>query len=138
MNSTTRKYTECRVTLQHSNEPCGTQEMTNSSKMPNTTKHGTNTRTTDYGEHSRDDRLIIPTASLRRHVMEACHDSVFSGHFGKTRTLNLVEPLFYWPKMSRHVEDFCRGCVQCQQVKSANHSKYGGLRPLPVPEGRSV
>jgi hypothetical protein len=84
----------------------------------------------------RDDRLIIPTTSLRRQVMEACHDSVFSGHFGKTRTLNLVERLFYWPKMARHVEDFCRGCVQCQQVKSTNHSKYGGLRPLPVPEGR--
>jgi hypothetical protein len=84
----------------------------------------------------RDDRLVIPTASLRRHVMEACHKSVFSRNFGKTRTLNMVERLFYWPTMSRHVEDFCRGCVQCQQVKTTNHSKYGGLRPLPVPEGR--
>jgi hypothetical protein len=49
-NPNRHKYTACLPTLRRSSEPCGTQGTTNSSRTPNKTKHGTNTRITGYGE----------------------------------------------------------------------------------------
>jgi hypothetical protein len=82
-------------------------------------------------------KLVIPPKdSIRDQVMEACHDSVFSGHFSHPRTLHLVERLFYWPEMSRDIEKFCRSCTVCGEVKSYNRAKQGASLPHPVPEGK--
>jgi hypothetical protein len=82
-------------------------------------------------------RLVIPPdEALRDQVMEACHDSVFSGHFSYPRTLHLVERLFYWPEMSRDIERFCRSCTVCGEVKSYNRARQGASLPHPVPDGK--
>jgi hypothetical protein len=81
-------------------------------------------------------QLVIPTVDLRRMAMEACHDSVFSGHFGPTRTINLVQRLFYWPEMAHHIRTYCNKCNICQQTKSSNQKPFGQLRPLPVPRNK--
>jgi hypothetical protein len=82
-------------------------------------------------------KLVIPPKdSIRDQVMEACHDSVFSGHFSHPRTLHLVERLFYWPEMSRDIEKFCRSCTVCGEVKSYNRAKQGASLPHPVPVGK--
>ena len=81
-------------------------------------------------------RLVIPTDDLRTLVVQACHDSVFSGHFGKKKTLSLCERLFYWPGITRQVEKYCKSCLTCQTVKPTNHKPYGMIRPLAVPDGK--
>jgi hypothetical protein len=82
-------------------------------------------------------RLVIPPDdALRDQVMEACHDSVFSGHFSYPRTLHLVERLFYWPEMSKDIERFCRSCTVCGEVKSYNRARQGASLPHPVPDGK--
>jgi hypothetical protein len=81
-------------------------------------------------------QLVIPTVDLRRMAMEACHDSVFSGHFGPTRTINLVQRLFYWPEMAHHIRTYCNECNVCQRTKSSNQKPFGQLRPLPVPRNK--
>jgi hypothetical protein len=80
-------------------------------------------------------RLIIPpTDKLRTAVMSACHDSVFSGHFGATRTTALINRLFHWPGIDKEVKQYCSTCQTCQMVKSVNFKPIGRLQPLPVPE----
>jgi hypothetical protein len=81
-------------------------------------------------------QLVIPTTDLRRLTMEACHDSVFSGHFGPTRTINLVKRLFFWPDMVQDIRRYCEACNVCQRNKSSNQKPFGQLRPLPVPKGK--
>jgi hypothetical protein len=81
-------------------------------------------------------QLVIPTTDLRRLTMEACHDSVFSGHFGPTRTINLAKRLFFWPDMVQDIRKYCEACNVCQRTKSSNQKPFGQLRPLPVPKGK--
>jgi hypothetical protein len=81
-------------------------------------------------------KLVIPTDDLRRLAMEASHDSVFSGHFGPTRTINLVKRLFYWPSMEKHIRTYVDNCNICQRTKHSNQKPFGALKPLPVPIGK--
>ncbi len=81
-------------------------------------------------------RLVIPTKELRTQIMHACHDTVFSGHFGAARTLNLCERLFFWPNMKKHIQSYCSSCKVCQSIKPSNRHPVGGLQPLPVPSGK--
>jgi hypothetical protein len=80
--------------------------------------------------------LIIPTEDLRRLAMEASHDSVFSGHFGPNRTVNLVKRLFFWPDMVHHIKAYVDKCNICQRTKHSNQKPFGALKPLPVPKGK--
>jgi len=82
------------------------------------------------------DRLVIPTKELGNKVLHACHDTVFSGHFGAQRTKNLVQRLFFWPNMNKHITDYCDSCIKCQAVKPLNRAPAGALRPLQVPTGK--
>ena len=66
--------------------------------------------------------------------MSACHDSVYSGHFGAARTRHLCQRLFFWPGMSKDIHDYCSTCHTCQSVKPQNHRPFGTIQPLPVPE----
>jgi hypothetical protein len=85
---------------------------------------------------TQEGQLIIPTTDLRRLAIEACHDSVFSGHFGPARTKNLISRLFYWPDMAADITKYCEACNVCQRNKHSNQKPFGQLRPLPVPKGK--
>ena len=74
-------------------------------------------------------RLVIPTKELHKEVMQACHDSVFSGHFGVQRTVNLCTNLFFWPNMTKHIKAYCESCKICQAIKSQTKAPFGQLRP---------
>ncbi len=87
--------------------------------------------------HNAEGKLVIPdVGDLRTRVIHACHDSVFSGHLGKTKTLNLCRRLFYWPKMAKQIHEYIRTCPTCQSVKPTNQRPAGRIRPLEVPDGK--
>ena len=41
---------------------------------------------------------------------------------------------YYWSGMKRHVGDFVRRCLTCQQVKAKHQKPAGLLQPLEVAE----
>jgi len=73
---------------------------------------------------------VLLTKEIRARAILACHDLVFSGHFGRTRTTHLVERVFTWPDSSKDIADYCKSRLVCQGVKAANHKPYGRLKPL--------
>jgi hypothetical protein len=81
-------------------------------------------------------RMVIPPGEMRTEVMEACHDSVFSGHFGRAKTEGMIARIFYWPYMSQEIQRYVSDCDTCQRVKPNNRAPQGGLQPLPVAEGK--
>jgi hypothetical protein len=81
-------------------------------------------------------RMVVPPGEMRTEVMEACHDSVFSGHFGRAKTEGLIGRMFYWPYMSQEIQKYVSDCDTCQRVKPNNRAPQGGLQPLPVAEGK--
>jgi len=98
----------------------------------------------DYNWHQDDDglwrtskgKLVVLPGPLRIEVLEACHDSVYSGHFGRFKTENLIKRMFDWPYLSKEVQKYVKSCDICERVKATNKSPLGGLLPLPVPSGK--
>ncbi|KAL1657391.1 hypothetical protein GGF50DRAFT_27684, partial [Schizophyllum commune] len=48
-------------------------------------------------------------------------------HAGPAKLWARLHQRFYWKRMHRSVEEFCRSCDICQKVKYDNFTKYGTL-----------
>jgi hypothetical protein len=65
--------------------------------------------------------------------MQRTHASAPGGHPGRFKTYDLVRRSYFWPRMSRQIATFVKGCHLCQRTKNARSSPAGFLEPLPVP-----
>ncbi|KAL6739958.1 hypothetical protein Aduo_013354 [Ancylostoma duodenale] len=59
-------------------------------------------------------RIVIPS-KLRRRVLQLLHD----GHPGTTRMKMLARSYVNWTNITKDVEDYVRGCRNCQEVAKA-------------------
>ena len=51
-----------------------------------------------------DGQIYIPqNTALRNAVISRCHDDIFAGHFGKSRTAELIPQMHDWPGAVRDV-----------------------------------
>ena len=55
-------------------------------------------------------------------------------HPGGTKMYQDLRRQYYWSGMKRHVGDFIRRCLTCQQVKAEHQKPAGLLQPLEVAE----
>jgi Integrase zinc binding domain len=62
-------------------------------------------------------RLCISNCSLRRQIIKEVHDGGLSGHFGRDKTVALVQGRFYWPKMTKGVNHYILRCRTCHLAK---------------------
>jgi hypothetical protein len=80
-------------------------------------------------------KLFLPkTSPLRLTLLEELHASPIGGHSGIHRTFGRLQENVYWVGMRKDVEEFVKTCAICQQTKAANHTPYGLLQPLPIPD----
>jgi transposase InsO family protein len=98
----------------------------------------------------RDDdmwRLVVPSGtvpasalaagvttlpSFREYVVASSHSSV--GHLGHKKTAALVRRYFFWPTLSRDVNDYTRACEPCARSKAVTQKPYGLTHALDVPK----
>jgi hypothetical protein len=78
-------------------------------------------------------RLCLPWSSLREFVILELHAGGLAGHFGRDKTISLVEDRFFWPHLRSDVTMILKHCRTCQLAKGSktNASLY---TPLPIPE----
>jgi transposase InsO family protein len=82
-----------------------------------------------------DGLVCVPDdPDLKKMILEECHDSPTAGHFGITKTFDLVSRTFFWPSMRQYIKNYVGGCDICQRSKSSNHKPYGLLQSLPTPD----
>lgn len=62
------------------------------------------------------------------------HDTRFAGHKGPKATTVIFQCKYYWPGMTKMIEDYIQGCDLCQRSKSRTHAPYGPLAPLHTPD----
>ena len=77
-------------------------------------------------------RLCIPRTSLREHILREVHGGGLSEHLGQEKTQTAVEDIYYWPQLTRDVNNYVKRCSICQiaKVQSLNAGLY---LPLPIP-----
>ena len=77
-------------------------------------------------------KLCVPRTSFRDLLVWEMHACGLAGHFGRDKTIALVEDRFYWPSLKRDVVRIVAQCRTCQiaKAKKQNTDLY---TPLPVP-----
>ena len=72
-------------------------------------------------------QIVVPQlAELREEILREFHCSHFAVHPGGTKMYHDLRRQYYWSWMKRHVRDFVRRCLTCQQIK-AKHQRPTGL-----------
>lgn len=78
-------------------------------------------------------KLFIPKNSPLKHILlEKFHSFVFGGNSGVHRTFGRLQENVILHDMRKDVIEFVGTCTTCQHTKSANHTPYGLLQPLPI------
>jgi len=55
------------------------------------------------------------------------------GHLGAQRTADYVCRWYWWPKLGREIDKYCRSCAICQAMKTNNQRPKGLLHSMPIP-----
>jgi hypothetical protein len=79
-------------------------------------------------------RAIVTDPLVRLKILQSRHDSPLGGHFGQTRTFELISRDFVWDNLRKDVKNFVASCEICQRTKKARHLPYGLLMPLSPPK----
>ena len=80
-------------------------------------------------------QVVVPQlADLREEILREFHCSRFFVHPSGMKMYQDLRRQYYWSGMKRHVGDFVRRCLTCQQVKAEHQKPAGLLQPLEVAE----
>ncbi|KAK8954863.1 hypothetical protein KSP39_PZI002830 [Platanthera zijinensis] len=77
-------------------------------------------------------RLCVPRTSLRDFLIWELHAGGAAGHFGREKTIALVEDRFFWPGLKKDVTRVVRHCRICKTAKGSRQPT-GLYTPLPIP-----
>ena len=70
---------------------------------------------------------------LKPVIMFNSHNSVFSGHLGKKKTISRIKKIYFWPTMVYDITNWIKNCSECQFRKSKNDKIKIALKPLNIP-----
>ncbi|PKA61678.1 putative mitochondrial protein [Apostasia shenzhenica] len=94
------------------------------------------TRNPDYllkdGHLFKGTRLCEPQSSLRDYLIHEIYSGGLAGHFGRDKTMAIIQDRFYWPSLRRDVAHVVSHCRVCQTAKSS-YKRAGPYTPLPIP-----
>jgi hypothetical protein len=80
-------------------------------------------------------QVVTGGIEAKHHIIQSHHDSPVHGHPGISKTVQLTERLYWWPKMRQDIMEYVKGCVECQRHKVNNRPTKAPLQPIyPKPE----
>ena len=74
--------------------------------------------------------MVPQLLDLREEILKEFHCSRFAMHSGGMKMYCDLRHQYYWSGMKKHVGDFVRRCLTCQQVKAEHLRPTGLLQPL--------
>ena len=81
----------------------------------------------------RNGKICVPDGNFKAKLLHDYHCTPNTGHLGITKTINRINPKFYWKDLRSEVLRYVRSC-ECQRAKSSNQKPAGLLKPLHPPE----
>ncbi|KAE9522252.1 hypothetical protein AGLY_017349, partial [Aphis glycines] len=91
----------------------------------------------NWSPHGVNNLLVIPK-NLTNTIIKSYHESVFSGHFGITKTLAKLKQKYYWPTIIKDTTNFIKTCISCQKIKNPIGKGHGLLQPIPLLSGKPM
>ena len=80
----------------------------------------------------KDTHLCLPNTSIHEQVIRELHSGGVARHFGRDKTIAMVEDRFYWPSLKRDVAIIVSRCWICQVCKGKKKTRCLYI-PLPIP-----
>src|SRR5260221_5105876 len=80
-----------------------------------------------------EQKYVLNKGTLCLHTIRNHHDHPTAGHFGETKTTELICCNYHWPGMRHMVGAYIRSCTSCTRTKATCHKPYGLLKQLPIP-----
>ncbi|KAB5589419.1 Retrotransposable element Tf2 [Ceratobasidium theobromae] len=79
-------------------------------------------------------RVVVPqNQHIHNLILRESHDHPLAGHQGQARTLEMISRQYWWPNMTKEVNQYVETCEQCQRSKGAK--QHVALKPLEIPGG---
>ena len=61
--------------------------------------------------------MVPKSVNLREEILKKFHCSCFAMHSSGMKMYHDVRRQYYWSGMKKHIREFVRRCLTCQQVK---------------------
>jgi len=65
--------------------------------------------------------VVVENNDLRRGILHHFHSSLTAGHPRIAKTIQLIQPFYWWPRMKDFVTNYVKGCATCQMNKINTH-----------------
>jgi len=72
----------------------------------------------------------VENNDLRRGVLYHFHSSITARHPRIAKTIQLIQPFYWWPHMKDFVTNYVKGCATCQMKKINTHPTRPPLYPI--------
>jgi hypothetical protein len=80
-------------------------------------------------------QVVMGDITAKRYIIQSHHGSLVHGHPGISKTIQLTERLYWWPKMQQEIMEYVKGCADCQRHKVNTRPTKALLQPIyPKPE----
>jgi hypothetical protein len=80
-------------------------------------------------------KVITGDTETQRNIIKHHHDLPAYGHPGISRTMDLVARYHWWPNLVTEVQNYVKGCAECQRHKVNTQARKAPLSPItPVQE----
>lgn len=84
-------------------------------------------------------RLFIPEGEFEgvpfyTALIKEVHSQPSAAHPGVRKMTQILQQRFWWPKMTKHIEQYVTNCHECRRARVPRDKSPGLLHPLPVPD----
>jgi len=73
-----------------------------------------------YQHIDSKEAIIPPDLELRCYLMDLHHNHPTVGHPGRDETIAKMQQHYYWPGMTKWIEEYIQGCATCQESKHSS------------------
>lgn len=78
------------------------------------------------------DKILVPY-EYRLELLKQNHQTPPNAHFGIKKTIEKLSRLYYWPGLSKDVQDYILHCQECQRFKPSNTLRQGYMKEREQP-----
>jgi hypothetical protein len=75
-------------------------------------------------------QVVMGDIEAKRQIIRSHHDSPVHGHPGISKTIQLTERLYWWPRMRIDITEYVKGCADCQRHKVNTRPTKAPLQPI--------
>ncbi len=83
------------------------------------------------GKWYKEGQLVITgDVKEQKKIVKEFHNPPMARHPGIVWTKDLIMQAYWWPKLQKDVEEYVKGCAQCQANKINMHTQKAPLYPI--------